>query len=77
MENIIQEGVIAIVDAEMMFTVVTLNGRGFMFDADEVVELGGEYVFSLEGETVGQFKKDSIAGYFITRYEDEDSQDYD
>lgn len=48
-----------------------------MFNADEVVELGGEYIFSLDGETVGQFKKDSIAGYFITRYEDEDSQDYD
>ena len=64
-------------DAEMMFTVVTLNGRGFMFDADEVIELGGEYIFSLEGETVGQFKKDAIAGYFITRYDDEDTQDED
>ena len=64
-------------DAEMMFTVVTLNGRGFMFDTDEVIELDGEYIFNLEGETVGQFKKDAIAGYFITRYEDEDSQDYD
>lgn len=64
-------------DAEMMFTVVTLNGRGFMFDADEVIELGAEYIFSLEGETVGQFKKDAIAGYFITRYDDEDTQDED
>lgn len=63
---------------EMMYTVVTLNGRGFMFEADGVIELGGEYIFELDGETVAQFKKDAIAGYFITRYdEDEDSQDYD
>ena len=58
-----------------VYTVVTLNGRGFMFDADEVIELGGEYVFSLEGEEVAQFKKDAVAGYFITRYEDDEEAD--
>lgn len=58
---------------ETMYTVVTLNGRAFMFEADEVVELGGEYIFSLSGETVAEFKKDAIAGYFISRYEDDDT----
>ena len=57
---------------ETMYTVVTHNGRGFMFDADEMCEVLGEYVFSLDGETVAQFKKDAIAGYFISRYEEED-----
>lgn len=60
---------------ETMYTVVTLNGRGFMFDADGVIELGGEYVFELDGETVAQFKKDAIAGYFISRVEyDEEAE---
>ncbi len=56
----------------MVYTVVTLNGRGFMFEADEMCEVLGEYVFSLEGETVAQFKKEAIAGYFITRVEDDE-----
>lgn len=56
----------------MMYTVITLNGRAFMFAADEVYELHGEYVFSLDREIVAQFKKDAIAGYFITRVEDDE-----
>lgn len=57
---------------ETVYTVVTLNGRGFMFAADDMCEVLGEYVFSLDGETVAQFKKDAIAGYFITRVEDDE-----
>lgn len=57
---------------EFVYTVVTLNGRGFMFVADDVDEVCGEYVFSLEGEIVAQFKKEAIAGYFITRVEDDE-----
>ena len=66
-------------DAEydLMYTVVTLNGKGFAFYADEMSEFNGTYIFSSEGETVGEFKKDAIAGYFITRiyYEDEEDDE--
>ena len=55
--------------------VVTLNGRAFMFAADEMNEYMGMYTFSLEGETVAEFKKDAIAGYFISRVEyDEETE---
>jgi hypothetical protein len=57
---------------ELVYTVVTLNGRGFMFEADDMCEVLDEYVFSLDGETVAQFKKEAIAGYFITRVEDDE-----
>ena len=62
---------------ETMYTVVTLNGKGFAFYADEISEYDGTYTFLLEGETVGEFKKDAIAGYFITRifYEDEEDDE--
>ena len=43
-----------------------------MFDADDMCEVPGEYIFSLDGEIVAQFKKDAIAGYFITRVEDDE-----
>ena len=63
-------------DAEydLMYTVVTLNGKGFTFFSDDMCEIDGTYIFSEEGETVAEFKKDAIAGYFITRvyYEDEE-----
>lgn len=49
---------------------VTLNGKGFVFDADEMTELDGVYTFYFDGEIVGEFKKDAIAGYFIIRTEE-------
>ena len=57
---------------ETMYTVVTLNGRGFMFCADEMVEYQDVYTFYYGGEKVGEFKKDSISGYFISRYAEEE-----
>lgn len=48
---------------------MTLNGKGFVFDADEMTELDGVYTFYYDGEIVGEFKKDAIAGYFIMRVE--------
>lgn len=59
---------------ETMYTIVTLNGRGFAFVADEVTEYMGQLTFSLDGDTVAEFKKDAIAGYFITTYEDEEDE---
>lgn len=62
-------------DVETMYTVVTLNGRAFMFAADEMNKYMGTYTFLLEGETVAEFKKDAIAGYFISRVEyDEEAE---
>lgn len=58
-------------DVEMMYTVVTLNGRGFMFNADKMVEFEGVYAFYNEEEIVAEFKKDAISGYFISRYVEE------
>ena len=57
---------------ETMYTVVTLNGRGFMFAADKMEEWNGVYTFYLDDNEVAEFKKDAIAGYFITRYEDDE-----
>ena len=45
--------------------VVTLNGRGFGFVADDMCEIDGTYIFSYEGETVAEFRKEAIAGYFV------------
>lgn len=57
---------------ETMYTVVTINGRGFMFQADRMMEFKGEYVFYDGDEIVGEFNKNSIAGYFISRYVEEE-----
>lgn len=62
-------------DMETMYTIVTLNGRGFVFEADEVDEIMGQLTFSLDGEVVAEFKKDAIAGYFISRYVEEDEEE--
>lgn len=60
-------------EVEKMYTVVTLNGRGFGFFADDMCEIDGTYIFSYEGETVAEFRKDAIAGYFVAYgdYEDD------
>ena len=60
---------------ETVYTIITLNGRGYAFEADEITELGDMLIFDLDGETVGQFRKDSIAGWFITRYEDGEEEE--
>ena len=56
----------------MVYTVVTLNGRGFMFEADEMKDWQNVYTFYLDGEEVAEFRKDAIAGYFITRVDDDE-----
>ena len=60
---------------ETIYTVVTLNGRGFMFESDEMIDYGKEYAFFLDDDKVAEFKKDAIAGYFIKRYEDDEEAD--
>lgn len=54
------------------YMIVTLNGRCFRFQAEEMEEIDGLYIFTNEGEVVAQFKKDNIAGWFLVateRYE--------
>lgn len=43
-----------------------------MFAADKMEEWNGVYTFYLDDNEVAEFKKDAIAGYFITRYEDDE-----
>ena len=40
-----------------------INGRIVCFDADEVRDYGESYAFFVDGEIVGEFKKNNIAGY--------------
>lgn len=54
--------------------VITVNGKYFDFDADEVKDYGGEYAFYLEGEIVAEFMKNNIAGYIMQEKEEEDEE---
>lgn len=64
------------------YTILTLNGRSFTFEADEVTEVHGELFFSLEGEVIGIFRKDALIGYYrqnieIEYWDNEDGEDED
>lgn len=48
-----------------LYLVVMMNAKMVSFIADEVEEEDGTYKFYLDGEIIGQFKKDNIAGYFM------------
>ena len=61
----------------MAYVIVTTNGNAFAFEADDVTEVHGEYYFSLDGETVGLFRKDGIIGYYCTTIEDWDEEEDD
>lgn len=53
-----------------LYLVVMMNAKMVSFIADEVEEEEGTYKFYLDGEVIGQFKKDNIAGYFMEMLED-------
>lgn len=55
--------------------VITVNGKYFDFDADEVKDYGGEYAFYLEGEIVAEFMKNNIAGYIMQEKEEEEDEE--
>ena len=59
----------------MLITIITLNGKMFQFEADEVDTIEDRYVFSCDGETVGSYWIKGIAGYYTQEYEDEDEED--
>lgn len=55
-----------------------MNAKMVSFIADEVEEEEGTYKFYLDGDVIGQFKKDNIAGYFMEEMQElEDGEDYD
>lgn len=56
----------------MVYTVITLNGKSYAFEADDVDEMNGRYFFYQDGEVVGIFLINGIAGYFAERAEDEE-----
>lgn len=45
------------------YQIIMINGRIIEFDADAVEDNMGFITFYLEGEAIGEFKKDNIAGY--------------
>lgn len=53
--------------------VITLNGRGFQFPADDVEENNEWYEFFMDGEIVGRFLIKGISGYY--RKETDDGED--
>ena len=50
-----------------------INGRIIQFEADAVEDNMGFITFYLDGEEIGEFKKDNIAGYLaVGGFEEED-----
>lgn len=56
----------------MLATIVTVNGKGFSFEADRVDIIEDRYVFELDGEDIASFWVQGIAGYYLGDYEDEE-----
>ena len=56
----------------LLFTVITLNGKGFSFFADDVEENEDWYEFMLEGEIVAKFLIKGVCGYFKRECKDEE-----
>ena len=59
----------------MLYQVVTINAKILAFTADEVELEDGIYTFYYDGEEVGKFKRDNIAGYFVDDMEFDDDED--
>lgn len=59
-----------------LYLVVMMNAKMVTFIGDEVELEEGTYKFYLDGEVIGEFKKDNIAGYFMEELQ-EVEDDYD
>lgn len=59
----------------MLYTVITLNGKGFQFPADEVEENDEWYEFTLDGEIVARFLIKGICGYYKQEIEEDDEEE--
>ena len=55
------------------FQIIMINGRIIEFEADEVQDYGDGFLrFLYEGEVIGEFKKDNVAGYLAVRELEDD-----
>lgn len=55
------------------FQIIMINGRIIEFAADEVQDCGDGFLqFFYEGEVIGEFKKDNVAGYLAVRELEDD-----
>lgn len=55
---------------------ITLNGKGFQFPADYVLEESGEwYAFYMGGEVVARFLIKGICGYYKQEIEEDDEEE--
>lgn len=55
------------------YQIIMINGRIIQFEADAVEDNMGFITFYLDGEEIGEFKKDNIAGYLaVGGFEEED-----
>lgn len=59
----------------MLYTVITLNGKGFQFPADYIVESGEWYAFFMDGEVVARFLIKGICGYYKQEIEEDDEEE--
>lgn len=48
------------------YQIIMINGRIIEFEADSVEDDMGFLTFLEDGEVIGEFKKDNIAGYLST-----------
>lgn len=55
---------------QLLYRVVMINARILEFEADEVECEEGIYKFYCEGELVAEFKRDNIAGYFVSEIDE-------
>ena len=54
----------------LLYRVVMINARILELEAEEVECEEGIYKFYLDGELVAEFKRDNIAGYFVSEIEE-------
>lgn len=60
----------------MIYVIVPLTGKMLEFNADEMEDEDGYYRFLIDDEIIAVFKKDNIAGYFVSEdYEDDEEAD--
>ena len=55
----------------MIYQIILINGKIIEFEADAYELEDGTYQFYRDGEIVGEFQKNNIAGFWSVNEEDE------
>lgn len=58
----------------LLFAVVMINGKMVVFEADEVETTEEKYIFIMGEETIGEFERKNIAGYFTAEVIEDDEE---